>query len=1201
MPTTIGQILVNSVLPERFRDYNRALGADELEDLLKRIIKEDPDSYREVSAKLMRLGARAAYDTGTTLKLSDLEAPFDNTEMYRRLDQVEDAIQNDKTLTPAQKREKLADIYDQVYTETKKKAYTVADSKGNGFAMQVKSKARGNQDQLSAMINTPGTYKDPKGNTVPMFIRHSYAEGLNPAEYWAGSYGARTGVTCLALDTEVLMGDWSVKKIIDIKPGDTVMGSNANGQMYPVSVLRVYDNGVQPVYRFSFRVGSSRNNFIHVDATEEHKMLARICSFGGSRRDGTRKPYSMSDPALVKLAEAIPNQKRLENSKYVAQMALDAYNPNGGIHNKLALLLGLIAGDGCCSPTSHGSITISCADSELISDISGYLHGLGITLRKSKGNNYNWVLVRADDCPITWCTTRDGRKFNNKTRAAVWEVYGGCLSHTKDIPEGIWGWDNESILAYLSGIIATDGSIYQTKYRQSHCFSFAVNSLKLLLGVKQLLERRFGIFCGAVHEMQHKRVHHMYGITIDHPKAAEKFFRLFEAIVPGVKKHALKQAHGVIGSRSKDIGCRIAKKEFLGNLPVMDIEVDSQDHMFVLANGLISSNSTKFATANAGALGKLFSSASIEQVVTEDDCNTIAGMPVKTDDKDNIGCVLASDIGGYKAGTVITKSVVSDLQKQKVEDILVRSPITCGAKNGVCSHCAGIRENGKFPEIGYNLGLNAASALAERIAQGSLNCLAEGTLVRMADGSAKPIEKVEPGELVLGSDLNGNVSPTRVVARYDNGIQPCVSTRFVENGTDNSTSPSIVLESTVIHKILGTQVITEQPDEKLNWVPRMLEVGCESPEFYAYIVYFHNGMNTPEVKQHKLSKMLAEHLPESEKCSLIAFKRVEQKDIGLHHVYDLEVECKDHIYLLANGLIVHNTKHSGKKLEGVHGSYSGFDMLKSMATVPKVYKDKATVSEIDGTVEKIEKAPQGGSYVWVNDQKFYVPHGYDILVKQGDTVEAGDQLSDGVINPADAVRLKGIGEGRRYFTQRFTKAYRDSGYKGSRRNVEALSKSLIDNVVIDDPDAEGQMLPGDLVSYSRWSWGYKPRPNSVQDAPNKALGKYLEQPALHYSIGTRVTKKVIDELNKFKVPTVLYNENPPGVHPDMRSIVETTGQTDDWMGRLGTTYIGKRLIEDVQQGAESNSKGLNPYPAVAKGTTLGQWGTPGHQNEEFHY
>ena len=216
-------------------------------------------------------------------------------------------------------------------------------------------------------------------------------------------------------------------------------------------------------------------------------------------------------------------------------------------------------------------------------------------------------------------------------------------------------------------------------------------------------------------------------------------------------------------------------------------------------------------------------------------------------------------------------------------------------------------------------------------------------------------------------------------------------------------------------------------------------------------------------------------------------------------------------------------------------------------------------------------------------------------------VEAGDQLSDGVINPADAVRLKGIGEGRRYFTQRFTQAFRDSGYQINRRNVEAIAKALINNVVVEDEDAEGQMLPGDDVSYARWAWGYKPRPDSVQSAPGQAVGKYLEQPALHYTIGTRVTPKVAKELERFKVQSVLYNPNPVGVTPAMRPIVQTTGQTEDWMGRLGTTYLGKRLVEDVQEGAESNSQGINPYPAVAKGTTLGQWGSPGHQHEEFHY
>ena len=619
MPTTIGQIIVNEALPPKYRDYNRTIGADELEDILTDIIKNDPDAFKDVSAKLVRIGNKAAYEGGTTIRLSDIAPPFSNDAMYRRLDIAEDVIRNNKRMTDEQKQQAISDLYQKVYDGTKLKAYETALSSGNSFAMQVKSRARGDQNQLSAMINTPGIYKDPSGRTVPLFIRHSFAQGLSPAEYWAGTYGARTGTV-----------------------------------------------------------------------------------------------------------------------------------------------------------------------------------------------------------------------------------------------------------------------------------------------------------------------------------------------------------------------------------------------------------STKFATAKAGELGKLLSSAAVEQVVTEDDCGTPNGMPTTTDDKDNVGAVLAQKAGKYDAGTVITKQVLADLKNDKIDDIMVRSPTTCNAKNGVCAHCAGVRENGKFPELGYNLGLNSASALAERIAQGSLN-----------------------------------------------------------------------------------------------------------------------------------------------------------------------------------------VKHSGKKIEG--SGYSGFDMIKRMATVPKIYADRAAVSEIDGTVTKILPAPQGGSYVYVNDEKHYVPSGYKVMVKKGDEVEAGDQLSDGVINPSDAVRLKGIGEGRRYFTQRFTQAFRESGYKTNRRNVEAIAKSLINNVVIDDTDAEGDMLPGDNVSYASWAWAYRPRPDSQQSSPKQAIGKYLEQPALHYTIGTRVTPKVARELEKFKVSSVLYNPNPVGVHPQMESVVQTTGNTKDWMGRLGTTYLGKRLVQDVQEGAESNSQGVNPYPAVAKGTTLGQWGSPGHQHEEFHY
>ena len=131
--------------------------------------------------------------------------------------------------------------------------------------------------------------------------------------------------------------------------------------------------------------------------------------------------------------------------------------------------------------------------------------------------------------------------------------------------------------------------------------------------------------------------------------------------------------------------------------------------------------STKTATAKGGAFGKLLSSSAISQVITRDDCETDGGLPVKVDDDDNIGAVLARPAGGYEAGTVITKNVLADLRKDKRHDeIVVRSPVTCGCKDGVCAKCAGIRETGGFPPIGYNLGTNAASAFAERITQGAL-------------------------------------------------------------------------------------------------------------------------------------------------------------------------------------------------------------------------------------------------------------------------------------------------------------------------------------------------------------------------------------------------------------------------------------------------------------------------------------------------
>ena len=368
---------------------------------------------------------------------------------------------------------------------------------------------------------------------------------------------------------------------------------------------------------------------------------------------------------------------------------------------------------------------------------------------------------------------------------------------------------------------------------------------------------------------------------------------------------------------------------------------------------------------------------------------------------------------------------------------------------------------------------------------------------------------------------------------------------------------------------------------------------------------FASVVNIPGVKAGRLRDLIRNY-----RCDKVhertAFKRVSQKPIGPKHVYDIEIGTPEHIFLLANGLVVSNTKHTGKKMTG-KGHYQGFNMFTSLAKVPKVFPDRATISSVDGTVSKIEDAPQGGTYIFVTDPKgeekrHYVAPGYELEVKVGDELEAGDQISDGVIDPSELVKYKGIGEARRYWANRFTQAIRDSGMAANRRNAEVLARTVMNTVRLNNEDEAGEGLPGDVVTYTRWSNGFKPRSGSAMVAPTVAsIGKYLEQPVLHYTIGTRITPSVIKTMKKFKVDRMMVNDTQPDVTPFMERIEDSNAEKPDWMARLGTTYLKSRLQEDVARGAKSYLHSTEPYPGIAKGVEFGDWGQPLSKNKSEHF
>ena len=144
MLTTVGQVLVNDALPPRFRDYGRVMDSKGIEDVLEAIAREAPEEYAAVTKRLMDVGNAAAYDTGTTIRLSDLRPAYDKRPLLQALDIAESRIRNDKSLTDAQKSEMIEKLYDKANSRIMEETYNAEFARKNQLALQVGSKARGN-------------------------------------------------------------------------------------------------------------------------------------------------------------------------------------------------------------------------------------------------------------------------------------------------------------------------------------------------------------------------------------------------------------------------------------------------------------------------------------------------------------------------------------------------------------------------------------------------------------------------------------------------------------------------------------------------------------------------------------------------------------------------------------------------------------------------------------------------------------------------------------------------------------------------------------------------------------------------------------------------------------------------------------------------------------------------------------------------
>lgn len=279
-----------------------------------------------------------------------------------------------------------------------------------------------------------------------------------------------------------------------------------------------------------------------------------------------------------------------------------------------------------------------------------------------------------------------------------------------------------------------------------------------------------------------------------------------------------------------------------------------------------------------------------------------------------------------------------------------------------------------------------------------------------------------------------------------------------------------------------------------------------------------------------------------------------------------------------------SSKHSGG-VKGEAQSVTGFQHVNQLTQVPKTFKGGAAHAQKDGKVSQIAEAPAGGYYITVAGQRHYVLPGFDLKVKQGDMVEAGDVLSEGIPNPGEIVKHKGIGEGRRYFIDAFADAYRAAGMSANRRNIELLARGLINHVEMTDEDDDH--IPGDVVPYQRIESTWMPRVGTERIRPEDAVGMYLEKPVLHYSIGTRITPSTVPVLQRFGVKDIDVHREEPPFRPYMVRAMASVGHDPDWMTRFLGSNQKKNLLNATYRGAKSDKHDTSFVPSLAEGLEFG--------------
>ncbi|TDQ30820.1 DNA-directed RNA polymerase subunit beta' [Zeaxanthinibacter enoshimensis] len=214
IPTTVGRVLFNMVVPEQAGYVNDVLNKKSLRDIIGRILAvTDVPTTAEFLDKIKSMGYDFAFKGGLSFSLGDIIIPQEKHEMIAEANEQVDGIMMNYNMGLITNNERYNQVID-VWTSTNAMLTELAmkrireDQQGfNSVYMMLDSGARGSKEQIRQLTGMRGLMAKPKkstaggGEIIENPILSNFKEGLSILEYFISTHGARKGLADTALKT----------------------------------------------------------------------------------------------------------------------------------------------------------------------------------------------------------------------------------------------------------------------------------------------------------------------------------------------------------------------------------------------------------------------------------------------------------------------------------------------------------------------------------------------------------------------------------------------------------------------------------------------------------------------------------------------------------------------------------------------------------------------------------------------------------------------------------------------------------------------------------------------------------------------------------------------------------------------------------------------------------------------------------------